>query len=137
MSETPRAIVPLRIQADEAHRELAMRHRVYPGQVKRGKMTEAEAQVGYDVMRAIRDTLRLFAEYETEIRSALRNAIEARRTLESDPVAQSIAKELDARAVEVREREEQFEFMEPGSEGSGGLVGVPPSDRLAGEGPAP
>ncbi|HML28777.1 MAG TPA: hypothetical protein PKE16_08060 [Hyphomicrobium sp.] len=137
MSETPRAIVPLRIQADEAHRELTMRHRVYPGQVKRGKMTEAEAQVGYDVMRAIRDTLQLFAEYEDEIRSALRHAIAARRELEGDPVAQMIAKELDARAVEVREREDDQDFMEPGSEGSGGLVGVPPSDRLAGEGPAP
>lgn len=34
--------VSLREQADEAQRELAMRQRVYPGLVKRGKMSPAE-----------------------------------------------------------------------------------------------
>lgn len=69
------AKVSLREQADEAQRELAMRHRVYPGLVKRGKMTEAEQAVAIARMRAIRDTLRLFAEHEEAMRAALATAI--------------------------------------------------------------
>lgn len=68
-ADVPRAPVPLRLQAECAQRELAMRHRVYPGLVKRQKMTEAEAASEIDTMRAIRDTLRLFAEHETAMRS--------------------------------------------------------------------
>ena len=71
--------VSLREQADEAQRELAMRHRVYPGLVKRGKMTETEQAVAIARMRAIRDTLRLFAEHEDAIRSALATAIQRRK----------------------------------------------------------
>lgn len=70
----PRAKIPLREQADAAHRELVMRHRVYPGLVRRGRMTEAEAAVEMDLMRAIRDTLRLFAEYEDAVRKAIVDA---------------------------------------------------------------
>mgnify|MGYP003384791470 CR=1 FL=1 len=71
--------VSLREQADEAQRELAMRHRVYPGLVTRGKMSAAESAVAIARMRAIRDTLRLFAEHEDAIRSALGDAIRQRR----------------------------------------------------------
>jgi hypothetical protein len=73
------AKVSLREQADEAAREVAMRHRVYPGLVKRGRMTEAEAAIGIARMRAIRDTLRLFAEHEGAVRDALARAIAGRR----------------------------------------------------------
>lgn len=73
------AKVGLREQADEAGREVAMRHRIYPGLVKRGRMTEAEAAVGIARMRAIRDTLRLFAEHEDTVRAALTRAVAARR----------------------------------------------------------
>lgn len=76
--------VPLREQADCAQRELAMRHKVYPGRIKNGKMTEAEAAVEIDSMRAIRDTLRLFAEHETVVRSALEQAIEARKVADAN-----------------------------------------------------
>lgn len=79
----PRTKVSLREQADEAQRELGMRHRVYPGLVSRGKMTEAESAAAIDRMRAIRDTLRLFAEHEDELRRVLARAIE-RRAVEAE-----------------------------------------------------
>lgn len=82
MTEATPAKVSLREQADEASRELAMRHRVYPGLVKRGKMSAAESAVAIDRMRAIRDTLRLFAEHEDAIRAALAAAIQRRREAE-------------------------------------------------------
>lgn len=81
-ADAPRVPIPLRLQAECAQRELAMRHRVYPGRVKRQQMTEAEAASEIDTMRAIRDTLRLFAEHETAMRSALAKAIEAARFLD-------------------------------------------------------
>ncbi len=81
-ADVPRVPIPLRLQAECAQRELAMRHRVYPGRVKRQLMTEVEAASEIDTMRAIRDTLRLFAEHETAMRSALAKAIEAARFIE-------------------------------------------------------
>lgn len=89
--------VPLREQAEEAQRELARRHRSFAGQVKHGKMTEAEAAVGLARMRAIRDTLRLFAEHEDAVRAALeqslQRAIEAQEieALASDPLVGAIS----------------------------------------------
>lgn len=133
----PAQKVPLRLQADAAHRELVTRHRVYPGLVKRGKMTAAEEAVGYDEMRAIRDTLRLFADFETEIRIALRNAIEARREVEQSPLAQSVLAAFPgAVATEVRSIDDQFEFMEPSSDDDGGSAMFPP-DRFAAGSSAP
>lgn len=89
--------VPLREQADAAHRELAMRHRVYPGLVKRGRMTEAEAAREISLMRAIRDTLRLFAEHESLIREVLSAALRRQRQIaEAEEIA---ASEPAARAV--------------------------------------
>ncbi len=139
IAKTP-AKISLREQADEAHKELKNRHRYYPSQVRAGKMTPAEAEVGFAVMRAIRDTMSLFAEYEIEVRAALRNAIEARRTLESDPLAQTITEAFpDARPVEVRDVDdnEQFEFMGPDASSDGGLAAVLPTDHPAVAGPAP
>lgn len=121
------AKVPLRIQADEAQRELAMRHRVYPGLVKRGKMTELEANAAIAVMRAIRNTLRLFAEYEVPVRSAVEKAIEAARRAADDPSAQHVMAELGAVPAEIRITESGSEPVE--------LEGAP--DYPAVEGPAP
>lgn len=73
--------VSLREQAEAAHRELALRHRVYPGLVKREKMTECEAVVELARMRAIRDTLRLFAAHEDAIRAALATAMRRQQEL--------------------------------------------------------
>ena len=101
----PRAKIPLRLQADAAQRELAMRHRVYPGLVKRGKMTESEAAAEIETMRAIRDTLRLFAEHEDQVRAALARAIEARRLadeldeLRSHPAVTAVMDEFPGSAI--------------------------------------
>ena len=71
--------ISLREQAEAAQRELAMRHRVYPGLVKRDRMTGAEAAREIDLMRAIRDTLRLFAAHEDRVRAALFDGLAAER----------------------------------------------------------
>lgn len=81
MSSDARPKVSLREMAEEAHRELALRHRVYPGQVKRGFLTQADADTFIARMRAIRDTLRLFAEHEDSVRAAL--AFSMQRTREA------------------------------------------------------
>jgi hypothetical protein len=62
---------PLLEQAEAANRELTMRYRVYSQRVKDGKMTQAAMDDGVAVMRAIRDTMRLFAEHEDDIRALL------------------------------------------------------------------
>lgn len=104
--------VSLREQAKEAQRELEMRHRVYPGLVKRGKMTETEQAVAIARMRAIRDTLRLFADHEDAIRSALGQAIKhSRLSAEADELRQHPAVQAvldvfpDADIAEVRHLE--------------------------------
>lgn len=63
--------ISLREQAEEAGRELQMRYKVYSVRVKKGSMTEAEKAAGIGVMRAIRDTLRLFARFEPAVRETL------------------------------------------------------------------
>jgi hypothetical protein len=118
------AKISLREQADEAHRELVMRHRVYPGLVKRGKMSASEAEVGFAVMRAMRDTLRMFAEYEPEIREALKKAIEAHREIEQSPLAKTVHDAFPGAAMELRPLSDQLEFMGPDS-GDGASFGVP------------
>lgn len=77
-----RAKVSLREQAEAAGRELTWRYRVYSARVKSSKMTEAEKAREIDLMRAIRDTLRLFADFEDDVRAALRAAIERKRMIE-------------------------------------------------------
>lgn len=104
--------VSLREQADEAQRELAMRHRVYPGLVKRGKITDAEQATGIARMRAIRDTLRLFADHEDAVRAALAAAIRRDRevkeidALREHPAVQAVFDAFpDADIAEVRHLE--------------------------------
>lgn len=104
--------VSLREQADEAQRELAMRHRVYPGLVKRGKMSAAESAVSIDRMRAIRDTLRLFADHEDAVRAALAGSIRRKKeaaeveALREHPAVQAVFDAFpDADIAEVRHLE--------------------------------
>jgi hypothetical protein len=47
----------LREQIEEVERELALRARVYPGQVRMGKMRQSIADYHMNRMRAVRDTL--------------------------------------------------------------------------------
>lgn len=123
-SEDMRAKISLREQADAAHRELAMRHRVYPGLVKRGKLTEVEAEVGYAEMRAIRDTLRLFAEFEDPLRVWLQQQVATRRLFPDLPAGISDA-ERDSLTIiveqfpgavlaDVRERDPAPSAADPG-----------------------
>jgi hypothetical protein len=47
----------LREQIEEVERELALRARVYPGQVHMGKMRQSIADYHMNRMQAVRDTL--------------------------------------------------------------------------------
>lgn len=54
---------PLRHQIDEVRRELAMRQRVFPGLIAKGKMRQGEADLHMQRMQAVLETLeRLAAE---------------------------------------------------------------------------
>lgn len=93
------ARIPLALQAEAAARELTWRYRVYAGRVKAGKMTEAERDREIALMRAIRDTLRLFAEHEDAIRAVVRAGIERKRLIaEAEGLAEvpAVAAVLDA-----------------------------------------
>lgn len=130
------AKVPLHELVDAAQRELAMRHRVYPGRIKAGKMTEAEAAVEIDRMRALRDLARFVMEHEDVIRAAVGRHLEARRIAENDAAAQLVMTGLDAVPVEIREIAQDHEFMGPGSDAGGTTEGFA-AGRPAVEGPAP
>jgi hypothetical protein len=49
--------VSLREQIQEVERELALRDRVYPGQVRMGKMRQSIADYHMNRMQAVRETL--------------------------------------------------------------------------------
>lgn len=49
--------ISLRMQIEEVERELALRARVYPGQVHMGKMRQSIADYHMARMQAVRDTL--------------------------------------------------------------------------------
>lgn len=83
-TDPKRARFPLTEQAKEANRELTLRYRVYAARVKAGKMSEAEADRGIALMRCMRDTLTLFAEYEDEMRALLLHL--KRRARESEEI---------------------------------------------------
>ncbi len=99
-ADPPRDPVPLRLQADEVQRVLATLHRSYAGQVKHGRMTELEATVSLLRMRAVRDTLRLFAEHEDAVRAALISAIRRQResaeldALRADPAVGAVLEQF-------------------------------------------
>ena len=56
-------------QIAEIEREIAMRERVYPEQVRRGKMRQAEAEMLIERAYAIRATLLFCRDHETDIRA--------------------------------------------------------------------
>lgn len=95
--EAARAPIPLSVQAEAAHEELKRRHRTYPMLVKDGKMWEGEAAQGLAVMRAIRDTLLLLAEFEPFVRDALRDAKRLKAELANavtDPAVETVLDEF-------------------------------------------
>lgn len=111
-----RAKVSLREQAEEAARELTMRYRVYAKRVQSGQMTATEQAAGLSRMRAIRDTLRLFAEHEDAIRAALAAAISKQRMsdelaeVESHPAVAAVLSEFPgARVTDLQPIEEPAE----------------------------
>ena len=56
-------------QIAEIDREIAMRQRVYPEQVRTGKMRQAEADMLMERAYAIRATLMFCREHEADIRA--------------------------------------------------------------------
>jgi hypothetical protein len=56
--EVAAAVVTLAAQIAEVEREIRMRHKVYPGQVRQGRMTPREAEKKLAVMEAVLTTLR-------------------------------------------------------------------------------
>jgi len=63
--------VPLRHQIEEVERELAMRQRVYPGQVRRKTMRQGEADLHIARMEAVLVTLRWLQENEYRVKDAI------------------------------------------------------------------
>lgn len=92
-----RTPIPLAVQAEAAHEELKRRHRTYPMLVKNGKMWQGEADQGIAVMRAIRDTLLHFAEFEAFVRDAVRDAKRLKASLSeaaTDPAVETVIEEF-------------------------------------------
>lgn len=58
-------------QLEEVDREIRLREKVYPNEVKRGAMRESVANYHLDRMRAVRRTLAWLAENETKVKEAL------------------------------------------------------------------
>lgn len=55
-------------QIAEIEREIALRQRVYPNQIREGKMRQAEAELLMDRIYAIRQTLFFCKDNEADIR---------------------------------------------------------------------
>jgi hypothetical protein len=55
-------------QIAEIDREMAMRQRVYPNQVREGKMRQSEAELLIERLQAVRATLIFCKENEADIR---------------------------------------------------------------------
>lgn len=56
-------------QIAEIDREIAVRQRVYPNQIREGKMRQAEAELLMERIHAIRDTLFFCKDNEADIRA--------------------------------------------------------------------
>ena len=65
--------VTLAAQILEVDREIAMRRKVYPGWVSRGKMRQAESDLHIRQMEAVRETLEWLKANEDRIREALKS----------------------------------------------------------------
>jgi hypothetical protein len=63
-------------QIAEVDREISLRERVYPEQIRRGKMRQAEAEMLIGRMRAVRASLAFLQDNEADIRAM----VAARRT---------------------------------------------------------
>ena len=86
MTESPatdpkRAKFSLDEQAEEANRILTQRYKTCEARAKSGDMTREAADRDIAIARAIRDTLRLFAEYPDDVRAALMHARKRRKDL--------------------------------------------------------
>jgi hypothetical protein len=66
-------------QITEVDREISLRERVYPEQIRRGKMRQAEAELLIGRMQAVRASLAFLQENEADIRAmvAARKAAQA------------------------------------------------------------
>ena len=95
-------VVPLHIQADCAKRELVMRHRVYPGLVKRGKMTAAEMAGEIAAMRALRDLAQLCHRFEKAIRDTIRRELAAEKLADHPAVRELRAAFPEAEIADIR-----------------------------------
>ena len=63
--------ISLNQQIQAAQREVALRQSVYPGQVARGKMRQAEADFHIETMGAVQRTLEWLADHERVIKQRL------------------------------------------------------------------
>lgn len=58
-------------QIAEIDREIALRQRVYPEQMRKGKMRQAEADLLMQRIQAVRASLMLLKEQENDIRAMI------------------------------------------------------------------
>lgn len=58
-------------QIAEIDREITMRQRVYPEQIRRGKMRQAEADLLMGRIQAVRASLVFLKEHENDIRAMI------------------------------------------------------------------
>jgi hypothetical protein len=58
-------------QISEIDREISMRQRVYPEQIRRGKMRKAEAELLMSRIQAVRASLMFLKEHENDIRTMI------------------------------------------------------------------
>ena len=78
-SDPKRAKFPLAEQAEEANRILTQRYKTCEARAKAGDMTREAADHDIAIVRAIRDTMLLFAEFEDEVRATVAYCLEQRR----------------------------------------------------------
>ncbi|WP_375590178.1 hypothetical protein ABWH89_04935 [Hoeflea alexandrii] len=60
-------------QIAEVDREIALRERVYPDQIRKGKMRQAEAELLMSRIHAVRASLVFLKENEADIRTMVAN----------------------------------------------------------------
>lgn len=58
-------------QIAEIDREIALRQRVYPEQMRKGKMRQAEADLLMQRIQAVRASLTFLKEHESDIRAMI------------------------------------------------------------------
>lgn len=91
-----RAKFPLAVQAEETNKLLSDRYRKCEARVKSGDMSRDDADRAIAIVRAIRDTFLLFAEFEDEIRATLQHCLRQKEIaaevaeLRKNPAVQSM-----------------------------------------------